>query len=308
MSQDSAQKETQKETQKDPFAGFITSGNGPDFKEKESAPNASDDETPDASDDESAKKKKSRSVEERIAKITKARREAEREAAARDAENAELRKRLADLEKKTGLTEPAKRANSDPDAPDPTDASKYPYGEVDPQYIGDLADYRADKKIAAFRAEQEQLRQEEAAGRQAQELQQRADKVLVDGVTKYDDFEDVVLNNPDLNIEGEVSGEVREMILGSDNAADILYHIGQNPREAAEMVSKSPTEQARYIGKLEAKFSAGSAAATTQKPKSAPKAPAPPNTKVRGSDGRFAVSDDTDDFAAFKSKYEIKAS
>ncbi len=80
---------------------------------------------------------------------------------------------------------------------------------------------------------------------------------------KYDDFREVV---------GELTPDSAFVaaIMEADNGADIAYHLGKNPKEAARIAGLPPRSQIREIGKLEAKL-----ASTPEKPKTPSKAPAP---------------------------------
>lgn len=319
--------ENQETKAADPFEGFVTTSSAePDVEptaqavdkepDKEAAKNGS--ETPEtgaeeakdgskAEQDESAKEPaKKNSVEERIAKITKARREAEREAAARAEEAAAKDRRIAELEAqlaggkkdtKDPLTAGGGGGNGEDAPPDPT---KFDFGEVDPRYIAALTRYEARSLLAAERKKDEETRHAAAAAEKAREASAKMEAHIVEGVKKYDDFESVVLEGALKDIP-PVAEETAELLRSSEHCADILYHFGKNPEEAAEMAKKSPIEQARYLGKLEAKFSSVKDAPPKKEVK-VTKAGAPPE-RARGADGKFGVSPDTDDFAAFDKAY-----
>lgn len=87
--------------------------------------------------------------------------------------------------------------------------------------------------------------------------------------SKYDDFEQVVYN-PKLVITNEMA----ETIKASEIGPDLAYWLGSNPKEADRIARMSPLQQAREIGKLEAKL--GSNPVT--KPTSSAPAPIKPVT------------------------------
>lgn len=66
---------------------------------------------------------------------------------------------------------------------------------------------------------------------------------------KYDDYEQVA-RNPQL----PVTTSMAEAIMASDIGPDLLYHLGQNPKEARRIADLPPLLQAKELGKLEAKL------------------------------------------------------
>jgi hypothetical protein len=92
-----------------------------------------------------------------------------------------------------------------------------------------------------------------------------------------------------------VTPELAMLVLDSDVGADIAYHLAQpkNRAELIAMVQKTPLQLAKEFGKLEVRF------AKKTEEKKAPGAP-PPVQQPRGSGGKFSVSEDTADFAAFE--------
>lgn len=243
--------------------------------------------------------KKVATAQERINELTRARRQAEREAA-------ELRKRLEALEARAEPKEPApkepeaakKEALAGPPKPD-----DFEFGELDSEYIAAVVKYEAGQQIAEFRQSIAQEREQAAAAEQQRAMQEKFQQQAVRGKEKYDDFEEKVVRGAQ---EGAwpLSETLGPLLVESEVGEDIAYHLATNPQEAEEVFRLSPVEQARYFGKVEAKFSAARAAATggeAEKPATtrAPKAPAPV-PPVKGAGGRFQPSASTDDFAAFE--------
>jgi len=198
------------------------------------------------------------------------------------------------------LTDKSDDAKGELKKPDPND---FEYGELDEKYIAARDKHLEESIIAKVRAETDQQRQDDAALQAAEENRELRDLQTETGVTKYEDYEAVVLEGV-LNDLPPATPEAAQMILKSPNSADIMYHLAKNPVEAREMLEKPLVEQAQYIGKLEAGFEVKSAE-NTEKPKPKAKAPAAqaPLTRTRGGDGKFSVSDDTDDFKAFEAKH-----
>lgn len=262
----------------------------PPAKDGESQPVAKEGEQP---------PKKKQSVQERINEVTRLRREAERRAEAAEAELQRLRQ--APPQPPKAEEKPAPAAADDPDAPKPED---FEYGELDTRYIRAVAAHEADRRFAELRKQDQEVRQT----REQEERQERAresfEKMLDYGSKKHDDFYQKVVIDSE---EGKwpLSETLGELLLGSDVGGDIAYHLASNPQEAEKVYKYSPVEQARYFGRMEAKFSAGqSAAPGVEAGKPAPKTPkAPaPIEHARGAGGQFQATADTDDFAAFEAR------
>ncbi len=242
-----------------------------------------------------AKKMAARAAQGRVNEQTKKQRAAERERDEYKA-RAEAAERGATPQKHTALTQPAE-AGKDAAKPDPNDTKKYPYGQLDDAYIADMTTYSVNKAWAAKEAEVQSARQAEAAASRKQEQLQRAKSVKDAGVSKYPDFEEVVLASP--VITEELTQDIHDLLLESEVGADIAYHLASNPKEAREVYAKTPREQGAYFGRLEARFTAKPAAEKQiEKPK-VPQAPAPVQ-QPRGAGGKFTTAPDTSDFKAFE--------
>lgn len=298
-----------------PFEGFTTESShdtedaaaAPE-KEQEAAKEAPKADSAPAKEqgDDKAKSVSKKTFDDRVAAITAKKHEEARARTAAENRVAELEARLAALEgKKTQasdqLTQGAEGAKAASDAPDP---EKFEYGEVDPRYVAALARHEAKQELAEERRKNDAARQAEAAARQEQDIQQKLETQIRKGVEAYDDFE-AAYTALDA-IETPIAAETAKLLIESEYAADLLYHFGKNIAEATEVAKKSPIEQARYLGKLEARFAAERAAASGEKKTETKvsKAPPPPETRARGSSGQFEVADDTEDFAAFEKKYK----
>ncbi len=222
------------------------------------------------------------------------RRQRERAEAA-EARAAALEARIAALEagKKSGDTPdltkgPISVKNDDIREPDP---SNYDYGDLDPRYIADLADFKAEQKIAALRQEMQATEQQKAAMREAEQIKTRAEQTAQVGSERYADFNEVV-------IEGAEDGEwpltqpMLEAALDSDKGADILYYLASNPKEAEQVAGMDQRQLDRWVGRMEVQFDRPA-------PRKASKAP-PPVNSARGSGGKFSANPATSDFAAFE--------
>lgn len=69
-------------------------------------------------------------------------------------------------------------------------------------------------------------------------------------------------------------------LIGSEQGAEVLYHLGKNPQEAIRIASLNPADCAREIGKLEAKLESQS-----KKTSSAPPPPKPVHGGAKATTG-----------------------
>tara|TARA_R110000868_G_C10515386_1_gene732551 strand:- start:53 stop:577 length:525 start_codon:yes stop_codon:yes gene_type:complete len=92
------------------------------------------------------------------------------------------------------------------------------------------------------------LSEREQAQYQAKVIEAHADREEV-ARTKYDDYE-IVAYNPVLRITTEMAEVIKE----SDVGPEIAYHLGSNPKEAERISKLSPYQQAKEIGRIEAKL------------------------------------------------------
>lgn len=177
-------------------------------------------------------------VQPRIDELTRARREAEREAAYWKAVAA-------------GTQSPAQAA---PQRPDPANFEKYD------DYIDALTDWKAEQAVAK-RMEQDSTRK--VAETRAQTFAERQTQAR----TVMPDYDEVVGGS-----DTPIANHVGEVILESELGPQLAYHFGKNPDVLLRLNSMSPTAAAREIGKLEATLSAKSAtpAAPTKKVSNTP--------------------------------------
>lgn len=188
-------------------------------------------------------------VQPRIDELTRARREAEREAA--------YWKQVAQ-----GTQSPAQAA---PQRPVPENFEKYD------DYIDALTDWKADQAVAK-RMEADSTRK--VAETRAQTFAERQ----VQARTAMPDYDDVVGGS-----DTPIANHVGEAILESDLGPQLAYHFAKNPDVLLRLNGMSPTAAAREIGRLEATLSAKPAAPAAPT-KKVSNTPAPAGTL--GSQGR----------------------
>lgn len=248
-------------------------------EEVEEAPEEPVAETDDG-DEEEAPKPKKRTTNDRLKQ--------------KAAENARLMQQLealrAEIEgikKPLTETKPESKADVGLEKPDP---AKFQYGELDPNYMEALADYRADLKIAKFQAElreqQETERQQEAQKRASATLQETATRIEQAGSSKYADFHELVVEGGQ-NGEYPLTKEMFELVAETgDVAPDILYHLANNPDEAAEVARLPFAKQALWFGRMEAKL----AQPIQPTAKKVTTAPPPPASTPRGTGSKSGPS------------------
>lgn len=187
------------------------------------AEEANQDETP-------AEPPKARGVQKRLDELTSLRRDAERD---RD-----YWRELAI--KQSAQKEPEPRAEA-PQGKPVLDA--YPSYE---EYIEAVADWKVEQRLSAEREQQTRVQQETAQQQTIREFQSRADRVR----ESHPDFDDVVGNR-----SLAISEAMVEAAYGSEKGPELLYHLGQNPKEAERIYNLPPYQAAMEMGRLEAALS-----------------------------------------------------
>jgi uncharacterized coiled-coil protein SlyX len=210
--------------------------------------------------------------------------------------------RVAALEARFAALESGQKPNPTPDLtngpinvktgsvkePNP---AEYAYGDLDPGFIADLADYKAELKVQALRDEMRATEQQKVAQREAQQIKARAEQAAQVGSERYADFNEVVIEGAE---EGEwpLTQPMLQAALESDHTADILYYLATNVAEAEKVSAMGQRQLDRWLGRMEMQFERPAA-------RKASKAP-PPVSSARGSGGRFSADPATSDFAAFE--------
>lgn len=256
-------------------------------------------------------KKPAKTVQERINKAIKNQRAAERRAEVAEARAATAEAALSrdDTKPLTGATEKSKDAVVD-GAPDPKD---FDYGELDTKYIRALARFEAKQEFAAQTENQKKTQltaQEQEATEQAHEKMAVFEEA---GSDKYADFEEVVMQGA-RDKAWPLSTSLGVLLVESEFGPDIAYTLASDPRLAKEVFGKPALQQAAWLGRQEAKLSAGTGATSkdgkaatsedegttkTATAKQVSKAPAPVQ-RARGQGSNSSVPGDTSDFAAFE--------
>ena len=129
-------------------------------------------------------------------------------------------------------------------------------------------------EVLAERKAEELLARREQARMQSEIIESYHDKEE-DARNKYDDFEQVAYN-PKLPITDAMA----QTIQSSDVGPDMAYYLGSNPKEADRISRLSPLQQAKELGKIEAKLADNP---VVKKTSSAPAPIAPITARSTGS-------------------------
>lgn len=160
-----------------------------------------------------------------------------------------LTKTIRDLEAKLAAKPPAapevKQAVATPEPVKELTAPK----QEDFTSWEDYADARVEYKIKLAKADEAQAAQVATAKAEQSALESRLTKQTSEARVKHADFDAVALN-PQL----PVTQVMLHVLQSSDNGAELLYHLGQNPELSAKIAALSPGSAALAIGKLEAKL------------------------------------------------------
>lgn len=209
-------------------------------------------------------------VQDRIDELTRARREAEREAAY-------WRQRAQPVQEEKPQAKPTVDQFKD-------------YNE----FVEALADWKADQKVSeALKARDADTAKTAEARLQETKAQTFAERQAT-AKASISDY-DAVVSAADIPI----SSHLGEAILDSDKGPELVYHLAKNPAEAARLSALSPLAAARELGRLEATLGQAS---TPAKPVT--KAPAP--MKPTSGNGTSSTADPAkmshEEYRAYRAK------
>lgn len=184
-------------------------------------------------------RKQNPKLEKRFSELTKARKQAEENAAKAQADKEVLEARLREYEDRSS---PQPQVDESPIGREPR-ADQFDDAF---EYAKALAEWSAEK--ALYDRDQQDL------NRKVEEERQKVLKTWSEKLQKAKpnlaDFDDIVNST-----QVVVSNEVRDAIIESDVGPEILYHLASLDAEEAEKFQALPMSKAlREIGKLEARF------------------------------------------------------
>ena len=172
----------------------------------------------------------SKNVQKRIGALTKRLRTAERE-------------RDFAVEKQTELETKVKAEASK--IPDKAKPQKIDFDDED-DYIEALTDWKIDAKLKDSQANTAKIEKETNEKKIISEEFEGLDAAIKKGKEKYDDFNDLVLDE-DLII----SPNLTKILLDTDYASDIMYYLANNPDEAERLSGLSTVKAAREVFEIE---------------------------------------------------------
>lgn len=194
---------------------------------------------------------KKQTADERIAELVKRAKDAEKIAF-----DLEMKAIAAEKERLAAAPITPEGASVEPDPKD------FVYGEVDTEYLNAVVEHRVSVKLAKSREEFEASKKVDSERQVQASYRTKVEDTMVAGAKAHKDFTDVVSN-------ASFDGHLARLVVDSDDAVDIAYHLGNNADELLKVTRAGPEERARIIGRLEGRFSATSAARkkTTNAPK-----------------------------------------
>ena len=229
-------------------------------------------------------------VEETEAEKTASQQRRERRKAQEQRQREELAAKEAALKQKADEVEKLQRTiaaikpPTDADFSDPFDLSQAKGAAYAVQQLtaAQMAQAKQDQDTAKAEVDR-------ARAAQMQVRQDAFNEAQAEARGRYADF-DAVVRNPSVFIAPQVA----EMLLDSEQAADLAYHVAKDPELAARLSTMPPLAAARELGRIEA-------ALQVPKPKIQSTAPAPINPVRPGGTSDKSWRDMTPkEFAAFR--------
>lgn len=254
-------------------------------------------------------KKNKQTAKERIDELTALRHEAERKAAAREAELLAEIRLLRESKEPVKETPPATSAApvKDEDAPpDPLalqedgETPVYALGQFDPEFQADWVKYQFNQQLKAREAEEAAKQAQTEAQRQFETITTRWQEKVANVVETLPDFETkgMALESTFANLEPQYGQYLARTIMEMDHGPEVLYYLANNVEEAHAIAAKGPAQATLALGRLEAQFTGNA-----PKPIKESTAPTPPTQPLRGQGGRFRVAGDTKDLDAFMKEF-----
>jgi hypothetical protein len=185
-------------------------------------------------------------------------------------EKAQAEARAAAAEARLSRIAAAARAQAEPKEADFPDPFEYSAAKG----AWHMSRTAAEQRVAEERAEVNEAKRE-ADALEAERRRIRAEDFaaeMQEARTRYQDYDAAFVVASDSRV---VSPALSAVVLESERAADLAYHLGKNPDVARRLSSMPPTVAAMELGRIEARLSA-------PQPKLASSAP-PPISPVRPS-------------------------
>ena len=106
-------------------------------------------------------------------------------------------------------------------------------------FVEELADWKAEQRLATAKREQEQ-----------QEAQTALQKQVDEARTRYDDVDEVIFPAAQAINEARIPQAVKEVFSQSDLFVDLCYVVGSDPDELKKFISLAQTNPRAAIGKV----------------------------------------------------------
>lgn len=173
-------------------------------------------------------------------------------------QKARLKEELAEANRRAEEAEEKAAAPAEPTRPKPKEDDFDSFAD----YTEALVDWKDEQKEVAREAKATKKAQQKEADAARLEDEDKFAELVEDFKEDHDDYDEICFDD-DLPI----SPVMIEAIIGSDMGPQILYHLGNNPKEAARIAKLRPIGQIREIGKLEGKLSPPTKNTQTKAPK-----------------------------------------
>lgn len=182
--------------------------------------------------------------------------------------------------------------------PEDLDDSGKPKFATYEDFVEALSDWKAEGRVAAFKAESEKAAKDAEVAKQNKAVEEGWMKRVDEAKAKHEDFVEVAFA-ADLPIKpGSVADAV---ILESELGAELLYYFGQNRPELERINALPMMQQAREIFRLEASLQGEPAAQAPAKPVTrAPKPAAVVGGKATAPADAALAAVHRGDFASYK--------
>lgn len=211
------------------------------------------------------------SFQERIDRLTKYRRDAEREAES-------LRHQWEDAQRELEQFRQQQTQQRAQQAPEKTLAD-FDYNEA--EYSSYLRQEAAQMARDAAREEAQRIAYEQRQQQEFAEKRAKFDKAAEKFAKQQADFFEVTQDR-----SLPITQEMAEVIMDSDVGPEVAYYLAKHPDEAYSIARSHPAIQGRQIGLLESQLKAE----LSKGPKKTTSAPPPPKGKVSGKEPGFATN------------------
>lgn len=202
------------------------------------------------------------------------------------------RRKLEKIEREREIQEAVRADREQRSAKAPDGPPQRDQFESYEDYLEARAEWKVEEKLREREARVAKEREAEQAKAYTERIEANWNERLESARQRYRDFDEVVLSNDEL----PVTPAMGEAIKASDVGADVAYHLGKHPKEAARIAALDPVSQIFEMGKLAARIS-------TKPVSNAP----PPLEPTRG--GRSSSNDIYEEglsFAEYKRRREAQ--